>query len=158
MTDKRTKTAEDMSITLTKVSLVVLFVASIALLCTGSWVVNLVIEYPSPLFEGAIRFWVLLIFGYILGFLALACIVHLYQLLSRIGKNHVFIVENVQTLRYLGWEVGTVALISLFMGVTAYLPMLLVAVSCSILTLIIRVIRNAFGKAVELQEQVDYTI
>ena len=41
------------------------------------------------------------------------------------------------------------------MGLTAYLPMLLVTVSCSILTLIIRVIRNAFGKAIELQDQVD---
>ena len=66
--------------------------------------------------------------------------------------------QNVQYMRYLGWEVGTVALISLFMGLTAYLPMLLVTVSCSILTLIIRVIRNAFGKAIELQDQVDYTI
>ena len=44
------------------------------------------------------------------------------------------------------------------MGLTAYLPMLMIAVSCSLLTLIIRVVRNAFGKAVELQEQVDYTI
>ena len=67
--------------------------------------------------------------------------------------------EGIETAnRYLGWEVGTVALISLFMGLTAYLPMLLVTVSCSILTLIIRVIRNAFGKVIELQDQVDYTI
>lgn len=44
------------------------------------------------------------------------------------------------------------------MGLTAYLPMLLVAVSCSLLTLIIRAIRNAFGKAVALQEEVDFTI
>ena len=94
----------------------------------------------------------------VLGCLALACIVHLYRLLSHIGKNQVFITQNVQYMRYLGWEVGTVALISLFMGLTAYLPMLLVTVSCSILTLIIRVIRNAFGKAIELQDQVDYTI
>lgn len=100
----------------------------------------------------------MLLFGYVLGCLALACIVHLYRLLSRIGKNQVFITQNVQYMRYLGWEVGTVALISLFMGLTAYFPMLLVTVSCSILTLIIRVIRNAFGKAIELQDQVDYTI
>ncbi|MGZ7236478.1 DUF2975 domain-containing protein, partial [Streptococcus pyogenes] len=85
------------------------------------------------------------------------CIIHLYQLLTRIGEDQVFIAQNVQYLRYLGWEVGLVALISLFLGLTAYLPMLLIAVSCSLLTLIIRVIRNAFGKAIELQEQVDYT-
>lgn len=158
MTDKMKKTAEDMSITLTKISISLLFIASIILIALGPWVVNLVIEFPSPFFQGGTRFWILLLFGYVLGCLALACIVHLYRLLSRIGKNQVFITQNVQYMRYLGWEVGTVALISLFMGLTAYLPMLLVTVSCSILTLIIRVIRNAFGKAIELQDQVDYTI
>ena len=158
MTDKMKKTAEDMSITLTKISISLLFIASIILIALGPWVVNLVIEFPSPFFQGEIRFWVLLLLGYVLGCLALACIVHLYRLLSRIGKNQVFITQNVQYMRYLGWEVGTVALISHFMGLTAYLPMLLVTVSCSILTLIIRVIRNAFGKAIELQDQVDYTI
>ena len=158
MTDKMKKTAEDMSITLTKISISLLFIASIILIALGPWVVNLVIEFPSPFFQGEIRFWVLLLLGYVLGCLALACIVHLHRLLSRIGKNQVFITQNVQYMRYLGWEVGTVALISLFMGLTAYLPMLLVTVSCSILTLIIRVIRNAFGKAIELQDQVDYTI
>ena len=158
MTDKMKKTAEDMSITLTKISISLLFIASIILIALGPWVVNLVIEFPSPLFQGETRFWILLLFGYVLGCLALACIVHLYRLLSRIGKNQVFITQNVQFMRYLGWEVGTVALISLFMGLTAYLPMLLVTVSCSILTLIIRVIRNAFGKAIELQDLVDYTI
>ena len=158
MTDKMKKTAEDMSITLTKISISLLFIASIILIALGPWVVNLVIEFPSPFFQGATRFWILLLLGYVLGCLALTCIVHLYRLLSRIGKNQVFITQNVQYMRYLGWEVGTVALISLFMGLTTYLPMLLVTVSCSILTLIIRVIRNAFGKAIELQDQVDYTI
>ena len=158
MTDKMKKTAEDMSITLTKISISLLFIASIILIALGPWVVNLVIKFPSPFFQGETRFWILLLLGYVLGCLALACIVHLYRLLSRIGKNKVFITQNVQYMRYLGWEVGTVALISLFMGLTAYLPMLLVTVSCSILTLIIRVIRNAFGKAIELQDQVDYTI
>lgn len=155
---KKHFTAEDVSIKLTKISLIILFLASICLLCTGSWVVRLVMEFPSPLLQGETRFWFLLGFGYILGFLALACIIHLYQLLTYIGENQVFIEQNVQYLRFLGWEVGAVALISLLMGLTAYLPMLMIAVSCSLLTLIIRVVRNAFGKAVELQEQVDYTI
>lgn len=158
MTEKHPQISEDLSIRLTKISLVLLFIASIILIALGPWVVRLVIEFRSPFFQGDSRFWVLLLLGYVLGSLALACIVHLYRLLSRIGKNQVFIEQNVQYLRYLGWEVGTVAFISLFMGLTAYMPMLLVAVSCSLLTLIIRVIRNAFGKAIELQDQVDYTI
>ena len=158
MSKTRQKTAEDISIVLTKISLSILFIASIVLIAIGPWVVSLVIEFPSPFVQGESRYWILLLLGYVLGCLALTCIVHLYRLLSRIGKNQVFIRQNVQYMRYLGWEVGMVALISFFMGLTVYMPMLLVAVSCCILTLIIRVIRNAFGKAIELQEEVDYTI
>lgn len=158
MTKNQNTTREDISNKLTKISLIILFLTSIALMGIGSWIVTQVVEFPSPFFEGTLRFGILLGSGYLLGCLALACIIHLYQLLTRIGEDQVFIAQNVQYLRYLGWEVGLVALISLFLGLTAYLPMLLIAVSCSLLTLIIRVIRNAFGKAIELQEQVDYTI
>lgn len=157
MTNTR-QSHEDISILLTKIALIVLFIASVLLMGTGSWVVRLVMVHPSPILEGELRFWVLLVLGYCLGFLALLCLAHLYRLVARIGNNHVFIPENVHSLRLLGWEVAIVAGISLFMGLTAYLPMLLITVACCLLTLIIRVIRNAFGKAVELQEQVDYTI
>lgn len=100
MTDKMKKTAEDMSITLTKISISLLFIASIILIALGPWVVNLIIEFPSPFFQGETRFWILLLLGYVLGCLALACIVHLYRLLSRIGKNQVFI--TVHALPWLG--------------------------------------------------------
>ncbi|MFU2193935.1 DUF2975 domain-containing protein [Streptococcus pluranimalium] len=155
---KYTPTKENISILLTKLALISLGLASFIMLFIGPWITRLVIEHRSPLFQDSIRFWVLLLLGYVLGALAISCIITLYQLITRIGNNHVFVSENVQSLRYLGWIVGAVALISLFMGLTAYLPMLLVAVSCSLLTLIIRVIRNAFGKAVALQEEVDFTI
>lgn len=158
MTEKQPKISEDMSILLTKISIAILFIASLALLVLGDRVVQLVMEFPSPLFAGGLRYGIMLSLGYVLGFLALLCIFHLYRLLRNIGNNHVFIDQNVHYLRYLSWEVGCVALISLFMGFTVYMPMLLITVSCSILTLIIRVIRNAFGKAIELQDQVDYTI
>ena len=99
MTDKMKKTAEDMSITLTKISISLLFIASIILIALGPWVVNLVIEFPSPFFQGETRFWVLLLLGYVLGCLALACIVHLYRLLSRIGKNQVFITQMFSPIK-----------------------------------------------------------
>lgn len=158
MTEKQPKISEDMSILLTKISIAILFIASLALLTLGDRIVMLVMEFPSPLLEGGVRYGIMLLLGYVLGFLALICIFHLYRLLHNIGNSQIFISQNVQYLRYLGWEVGCVALISLFMGFTVYMPMLLITVSCSILTLIIRVIRNAFGKAIELQDQVDYTI
>lgn len=158
MTKKYLNLSGDTDIRLTKISIAILFILSLGLIAIGPWVVELVMAFPSPLIQGNIRFWILLLLGYILGALALLCIVHLFKLLNRIGDDQVFIPQNVHYLRYLGWDVTSVALISLFMGLSVYMPMLLVAVSCSILSLIIRVIRNAFIKAIELQDQVDYTI
>ena len=48
MSKTRQKTAEDISIVLTKISLSILFIASIVLIAIGPWVVSLVIEFPSP--------------------------------------------------------------------------------------------------------------
>ena len=79
MSKTRQKTAEDISIVLTKISLSILFIASIVLIAIGPWVVSLVIEFPSPFFQGESRYWILLLLGYVLGCLALTCIVHLYQ-------------------------------------------------------------------------------
>ncbi|HFR3551204.1 DUF2975 domain-containing protein [Streptococcus sp. A34] len=151
-------TYEDWSISLTKTCLILLFLASILLMCTGTWVVDLVIIYPSPLLQGDTRYLTLLIFGYLLGFLALIFLFHLYQLVARIGKNQVFVAENVRSLQVLGWEMALATLISFGLGVTCYVPMLLITVAGLALTLVIRVVRNAFGKAVELQDEVDYTI
>ena len=87
MTDKMKKTAEDMSITLTKISISLLFIASIILIALGPWVVNLVIEFPSPFFQGETRFWILLLLGYVLGCLALACKCSVHAL-SWLGSGH----------------------------------------------------------------------
>ena len=103
ITNKTQKTAEDWSISLTKININILFVASIILIALGPWIVNLIIVFSSPLVQGESRFWILLLLGYALGGLALTCIVHLYRLLHHIGQDQVFIQQNVQYLRYLGF-------------------------------------------------------
>lgn len=153
-----TSSREDISILLTKICLISLLIAAIGLILTGTWVVELAIVYPSPLLEGQARFFTMLLGGHLLGIIALLFLVHLYQLVTRIGKGQVFIPKNVRSLQLLGWEVGLASLIAFLLGVTTYVPILLITVAGIALTLVIRVIRNAFGKAVELQDQVDYTI
>ena len=59
MTNKTKKTAEDWSITLTKISISLLFIASTILIFLGPWIVNLIIVFPSPLVQGEVRFWIL---------------------------------------------------------------------------------------------------
>ncbi len=118
---------EDFSIVLTKICLISLFIGAVALLSTGTWVVDFFLY-------------------------------HLYSLVSRIGKEQIFIEKNVRCLQILGWEAAAITLLSFLMGVTCYIPMLLITASGLALTLVIRVIRNAFGKAVQLQDTVDFTI
>lgn len=45
------------------------------MLFIGPWITRLVIEHRSPLFQDSIRFWVLLLLGYVLGALAIKCII-----------------------------------------------------------------------------------
>ncbi|MEQ9809890.1 DUF2975 domain-containing protein [Streptococcus jiangjianxini] len=149
---------EDFSIILTKICLIVLFIGAIILLSTGTWVVDLAIIYPSPLLQGTQRYITMLCLGYSIGLLSLIFLYHLFQLVNRIGKDLIFIELNVRSLQILGWEAAAITAISFLMGVTCYIPMLLITAAGIALTLVIRVIRNAFGKAVELQNDVDYTI
>ncbi|MEQ9763510.1 DUF2975 domain-containing protein [Streptococcus sp. ZJ151] len=149
---------EDFSIVLTKICLIVLFIGAIILLSTGTWVVDLAIIYPSPLLQGTQRYITMLCLGYSIGLLSLIFLYHLFQLVNRIGKDLIFIELNVRSLQILGWEAAAITAISFLMGVTCYIPMLLITAAGIALTLVIRVIRNAFGKAVELQNDVDYTI
>lgn len=151
-------TYEDWSIRLTKYCLIILLIAAIGLMCTGTWVVDLAIIYPSPFLQGDSRYLTMLILGYLLGILAVVFLLHLYQLVSRIGNEQIFIPRNVRSLQLLGWEMGLATIISFLLGISCYIPVLLITVAGIALTLVIRVIRNAFGKAVELQEQVDYTV
>ncbi|EGE53525.1 DUF2975 domain-containing protein [Streptococcus parauberis] len=153
-----TKTYENFSILLTKISLIALFIGAVILLCTGTWVVDLVVVYPSPFLQGTQRFMTMLILGYGIGFLSLIFIYHIYQLVSRFAKNLIFTAQNVRSLQLLGWEAAAITLLSLIIGVTCYIPVLLITAAGIALTLVIRVIRNAFGKAVELQDEVDFTI
>ncbi|MDY4761800.1 DUF2975 domain-containing protein [Streptococcus thoraltensis] len=158
MTIMNHKSYEDFSIVLTKICLIVLFIGAVVLLSTGTWVVDLAIIYPSPLLKGAHRYMTMLVLGYSIGFISLIFLYHLFQLINRIGKGLIFIESNVRSLQRLGWEAAAITTISFLMGVTCYIPMLLITAAGIALTLVIRVIRNAFGKAIELQNDVDYTI
>lgn len=149
---------EDFSIVLTKICLISLFIGAVGLLSTGTWVVDLAIIYPSPFLHGSARYLSMLVIGYSIGFMSLIFLYHLYSLVSRIGKEQIFIEKNVRCLQILGWEAAAITLLSFLMGVTCYIPMLLITASGLALTLVIRVIRNAFGKAVQLQDTVDFTI
>ncbi len=149
---------EDTSIKLTKAAIVALLIASIALSIAGPWIVDFVSQRQTPLVEGTARRVELLTLGYVCAALAIAGLADLFLIVTRIGNGEVFSKRNVSGLRLLGWIVATAAIVTAIVGVTAYVPFLAVTIAAAFVTLIIRVVRNAFGKAVEMKDELDYTI
>lgn len=152
------KSYEDISIRLTKLFLAVLFIASMIALSVGKQLVRQIMFLRSPLLTGNIRFYALLICGYSLGIFAIVFIIQMFRLVERIGRGEVFSERNVSSLQRIGWIVAVASLIALFAGLTCYTPVLAISIAGVFMTLIIRVIRNAFGKAVQMKNELDYTI
>ncbi|MGI6711901.1 MAG: DUF2975 domain-containing protein [Bacillota bacterium] len=81
----------------------------------------------------------------------------LLRLLLRIETEQVFITENVERLRRISWSCFAGAAISL-VSTSYYFPWVFVAVSAAFMGLIVRVVKNVVAKAVDLQNEVDYTV
>ena len=88
---------------------------------------------------------------------AVALLVLLYMLLHRIGKGQVFVTQNVKTLRLISWCCFFGAFLSLA-STLYYFTWILVAAAAAFMGLIVRIVKNVFAKAVELQEDADFTI
>ena len=81
----------------------------------------------------------------------------LYTLLHRIGKGQVFVPQNVKSLRLISWCCFFGAFLSLA-STFYYFMWIFVAVAAAFMGLIVRIVKNVFAKAVELQEDADFTI
>lgn len=81
----------------------------------------------------------------------------LFRLIRRIEAEQVFITENVERLRRISWSCFVGAGIS-FVSAFYYFPWVFVAVAAAFMGLIVRVVKNVVAKAVELQDEVDYTV
>ncbi len=99
----------------------------------------------------------LMIALYISALPGLACAVSLMLLLLNILKGEIFIKKNVTILRILSY-------CCLFAGVeylvfaNRYISMILISFAALFFGLILRVIKNVFDRAIELQEENDYTV
>jgi len=149
---------EENSIRLTKGCILVLYAVSLAMTVSGRRIVGHFMNRSTPWLTGNTRFYVMLICGYACALLAFICLSDLYRLLGRIGRGDVFVAENVTALRRIGLEVLAAAVVTAVIGATCYLPVLVLSAAAVFMMLIIRVVRNAFGKAVAMQDELDYTI
>ncbi|MBO4412377.1 MAG: DUF2975 domain-containing protein [Lachnospiraceae bacterium] len=84
-------------------------------------------------------------------------LIEMWILLRNLQKGRVFVEQNVTILRIVSY--GFVALaISTFVGGFFYVPFFFVTVAAVFLTLIVRIVKNAFAEAVQMKSELDLTI
>ena len=82
----------------------------------------------------------------------------LYRLVGRIDSGEVFSTRNVRSLKIISDIVLLACVVTFIMGVTCGIFILFVCASTAFMTAIIRVVMNAFSKAVEMKDELDYTV
>ena len=85
------------------------------------------------------------------------CLWYLRRLLMNVRDGRVFVDDNVQLMRRIGWCCGAAALICL-VSALYYLPVIVIAIAAAFMMLIVRIVKNAFQQAIEMKSELDLTI
>ncbi len=81
----------------------------------------------------------------------------MWVLLRNLQKGRVFIGQNVTILRVVSYAFLALGITTL-VGGFFYLPFFVVTVASLFLTLIVRIVKNAFAEAVQMKSELDLTI
>ena len=88
---------------------------------------------------------------------AAAALTMMIIILLNVIKDKVFIKQNVLCFRLISWCCYAVFIITAI-GITKYLPLVIVAFAMAVIGTLLRVIKNILQAAVELREENDLTI
>lgn len=155
---KTTKQKELLSIKITKLFIVILAVITAIMSYYGPTIVRFVMIGKTPMLPDVVRFWVLLVAGYICASLFLVFLYLLFKLVGRIEKGEVFVDENVNALSTLSKLVLAACFITFAVSLTCDYLTFVLTVATAFVTPVIRVVKNAFGKAVEIKNELDLTV
>ncbi|MCR6546492.1 DUF2975 domain-containing protein [Dehalobacterium formicoaceticum] len=143
------------SISLSKLCILIFMGVLMVIAVTGPWLIRWFIGFSRAELEGVAPFFLATIYT---GFFPAAYLLYsLLRLLGRIEGEQVFIKENVELLRRISWSCFVGAAVSLI-SAFYYLPWVFVFVAAAFMGLIVRVVKNVVAKAVDLQDEVDYTV
>ena len=84
-------------------------------------------------------------------------LLELWRLLRNIMENRVFVDSNVRLMHVISLCCVAAAVICLFSS-AYYLAFLVLALSSAFMALIVRIVRDAFRRAIEMQSELDLTI
>lgn len=143
------------SISLSKLCILLFMGLLVVTVVSAPWLTRWFLGFSRAELQGTETFFLVTI--YVGAIPAAHLLYSLLRLIRRIESEQVFITENVEGLRRISWSCFAGASISLF-SVFYYFPWIFVAVAAAFMGLIVRVVKNVVAKAVELQDEVDYTV
>lgn len=152
------------SVKVTKIFIILVSIASAVTCVIGPRIVSYVtlesVEgvFESPWLTGYPRFFMIIVCGYICAIILFVMLYQLYKLVCRIDDGEVFSARNVRSLRIISNVVLMACGLTFIMGVTSGYFILLICAATAFMTAIIRVVMNAFSKAVEMKDELDYTV
>lgn len=143
------------SVILSKLCILVFSSILIFVVVSAPWLTHWFVGFSRANLLRAEPFFLATIYA---GFFPAAYLLYsMFSLLQRIETEQVFVRENVELLRKISWSCflgAAISLVSLFY----YFPWVFVAVAAAFMGLIVRVVKNVVAKAIELQEEIDYTV
>lgn len=146
---------KEKSITLSKLCIVVFLGLLLAAVVSAPWLTRCFVGFSKAGQQGNTSYFMATIY---VGAVPAAYLLYsLLNLLHRIDAGQVFITENVELLRRISWSCFLGAAIALI-SMLYYFPWFFVAVAAAFMGLIVRVVKNVFAQAVELQDEADHTV
>ncbi|HHX77155.1 MAG TPA: DUF2975 domain-containing protein [Firmicutes bacterium] len=143
------------SLFLSKVFLFLFISGLIGVIVTAPWLTRWFLDFSRAELKGTRPFFLATIYG---GAIPAGILLYnLLGLLKRIEKEQVFIAKNVDCLRRISWSCFAGALIAII-STFYYFPWIFVAIAAAFMGLIVRIVKNVLAKAVELKDEVDYTV
>lgn len=88
---------------------------------------------------------------------AIAALLALLRLLANLRRALVFVPENVALLRALSW-LCAMAFVICAASALYYLPFAAVGAAAGLMALLLNAVKNCFGRAVQMKDELDYTV
>lgn len=148
---------ESRSIKLSRVLVLLFFIALLACDIGGWWLVQFICEMLVHRNHGLAGGYVLLACLYLCSVPAYLLLYDMNRLLRNIQAARVFLPANVRLLRRISWCCFAAALICL-VGAPVWYSLLIVTVAAAFVGLIVRIVKNVFEQAILMKDELDYTV
>lgn len=146
------------SVTLTRYVVILAVLGSAVMTVCGPWLVSWLTTTRQLNVSGPAVDIALLVLGYACAALAFWMLYNLYRFLTRVEQGQVFVPQTVTALRRISGCCAGAAALCLPVGIVVYLPFCFLAVAAGFMALLVLVLKDAFAQAVQMKDELDFTI